>query len=107
MALMLSKSAGTPDCVFQQSFVTRHGSRKASPRASFRCTLWSYLAGYAVVYIAAPIIYLVLGILPVFSVLFKAPVEVPGVRSGWAGSRECSPPLPGPSSPVPATHGGR
>lgn len=45
---------------------------KLPQRLMYFATMWSYLAGYAaVVYIAAPVIFLVLGILPVHAFAFE------------------------------------
>ncbi|OUM45662.1 glycosyltransferase [Arthrobacter sedimenti] len=58
---------GTIQVFLRENPLTQRGM-KWTQRLMYFATMWSYLAGFAaVVYIAAPIIYLVLGILPVTS----------------------------------------
>jgi cellulose synthase (UDP-forming) len=58
---------GTIQVLLRENPLTKRGM-KWTQRLMYFATMWSYLAGFAaVVYIAAPIIYLVLGVLPVAS----------------------------------------
>lgn len=58
---------GTIQVLLRENPLTKKGMN-ATQRLMYFATMWSYLSGFAaVVYIAAPIIYLVLGILPVTS----------------------------------------
>ncbi|MHA7280282.1 glycosyltransferase [Arthrobacter sp. MDT2-2] len=58
---------GTIQVFLRENPLSQRGM-KWTQRLMYFATMWSYLAGFAaVVYIAAPIIYLVLGILPVTS----------------------------------------
>ncbi len=58
---------GTIQVLLRENPLTKRGL-KWTQRLMYFATMWSYLSGFAaVVYIAAPIIYLVLGVLPVAS----------------------------------------
>ncbi len=58
---------GTIQVLLRENPLTQRGMRWTQ-RLMYFATMWSYLSGFAaVVYIAAPIIYLMLGILPVSS----------------------------------------
>jgi cellulose synthase (UDP-forming) len=58
---------GTIQVFLRENPLSQRGM-KMTQRLMYFATMWSYLAGFAaVVYIAAPIIYLILGILPVTS----------------------------------------
>ncbi|WP_461186592.1 glycosyltransferase [Arthrobacter sp. Z4-13] len=58
---------GTIQVLLRENPLTKRGMN-GTQRLMYFATMWSYLSGFAaVVYIAAPIIYLVLGILPVTS----------------------------------------
>jgi cellulose synthase (UDP-forming) len=58
---------GTIQVFLRENPLSQRGM-KLTQRLMYFATMWSYLAGFAaIVYIAAPIIYLVLGILPVTS----------------------------------------